>query len=375
MPVWYERVKKWRDEGKIEMVGLIQEQHPARCALFLQWKQMDFPILVDALNRLGVTAVPLFWALDEHGVVRAVRPDFEWLEKEFLATDYPAPETPDMVWEDTPGVQAYLAEDWNAAVAELGKEATAEAEQGWAWFRLGCAYRARYDSPLRQAGDFQEAVRAWTRAIDLDPRNYIFRRRLQQYGPALDKPYPFYDWVGEARKAIRARGETPHALLAEPRGAELAAPAEELAAVGGGDEPDPGGKLPRDAEGLIAIEAVVAPAPLAMGAPARIALSLRPSETRDVHWNNETAPLQVWVELPEGWRSSHRLLTAAQPTDRAVSDEPRFLDLEIRAPEGQAVEEVVTLSAYAVYSVCEGEDGVCYSYRQDFAIPVPLRTP
>ena len=31
-------------KDEVQLVGLIQEQHPERCALFMQWKQMDFPI-------------------------------------------------------------------------------------------------------------------------------------------------------------------------------------------------------------------------------------------------------------------------------------------------------------------------------------------
>lgn len=52
------------------MVGIIQEQHPDRCRLFMQWKQMDWPILVDSLNLLEVTAVPITLTIDEHGIIR-----------------------------------------------------------------------------------------------------------------------------------------------------------------------------------------------------------------------------------------------------------------------------------------------------------------
>jgi len=54
-------------------------------------------------------------------------------------------------------------------------------------FPLGVAYRARYDSPLRQPGDFRQAVEHWERALALDLNQYIWRRRIQQYGPRLDK--------------------------------------------------------------------------------------------------------------------------------------------------------------------------------------------
>ena len=57
MPVWYRELDELRRSGDVKIVGLIQEQHADRCALFLQWKQMDFPVLVDSLNRTGVSAV------------------------------------------------------------------------------------------------------------------------------------------------------------------------------------------------------------------------------------------------------------------------------------------------------------------------------
>ena len=55
-------------------MGIIQEQHPDRCRLFMQWKEMDWPILVDALKLYGVDAVPITYAIDEAGIVRAVNP-------------------------------------------------------------------------------------------------------------------------------------------------------------------------------------------------------------------------------------------------------------------------------------------------------------
>ena len=56
---------------------------------------------------------------------------------------------------------------------------------------------------------FQRAIDAWGQALAIDPNHYIWRRRIQQYGPRLIKPYPFYDWVEQAAREIRARGETP----------------------------------------------------------------------------------------------------------------------------------------------------------------------
>jgi hypothetical protein len=76
------------------MMGIIQEQHPDRCRLFMQWKEMGWPIAVDALNRLGYDAVPITYLIDEHGVIRYVNPMPADLET-FLAATYPAPGLPE----------------------------------------------------------------------------------------------------------------------------------------------------------------------------------------------------------------------------------------------------------------------------------------
>ena len=59
MPGWHEATRELRADGRVAMVGIVQEQHPDRARLFMQWKQMDWPLLVDALDRLDVTLVPL----------------------------------------------------------------------------------------------------------------------------------------------------------------------------------------------------------------------------------------------------------------------------------------------------------------------------
>src|SRR5207249_1815342 len=97
-------------------------------------------------------------------------------------------------------------------------------ESGPVHFRLSVAYRKRYDSDFRQPGDFERAVEQWSAALGSDPNQHIWRRRIQQSGPRLDKPYAFYDWVTTARKEIAERGEIPKSLSVEPAGAEIAHP-------------------------------------------------------------------------------------------------------------------------------------------------------
>ena len=85
MPGWHDATLELQQQGKVRMVGIIEEQHPARARLFLQWKNMDWPVMVDSLNLLGVSVVPITLLIDEAGIVRAVRPKPEEF-REFLAT-------------------------------------------------------------------------------------------------------------------------------------------------------------------------------------------------------------------------------------------------------------------------------------------------
>ena len=124
------------------------------------------------------------------------------------------------------------------AIAAYQQAIRLNREDGNAHFRLVVSYRRRHDSDLRQSDDFQTAVNHWGHALDLDPNQYIWRRRIQQFGPRLAKPYPFYDWVSTARREISARGETPSVLVTEPGGAEIASP-QKVFEAGTNGKPNP----------------------------------------------------------------------------------------------------------------------------------------
>lgn len=376
------------------MMGIIQEQHPDRCRLFMQWKQMHWPIGVDALNRGAFSAVPITFLIDEHGIVRFVNPKPPDLE-EFLATTYRPP-----AGLPTPDEDAQLAAlvpprsgtsaDWrdhgdalflwggparlSEAIDAFTRALELSADDGPLHFRLGTAYRRRYDSPHRQPRDFQKAVEQWARALEIDPNQYIWRRRLQQYGPRLEKPYPFYHWVEEARRDIRARGDQPVPLVAEPGGAEVAAPEETFVVrERTGSEPDPDGRVTRDPGHLIQVETTQVPPAVPPGGVARAYLVLRPNERARAHWNNEVDPLQVWVTPPSGWEIDSRGPTSPLPP-QAVSGETREVQLEVRVPEDSS-SGTTHLPAYALYYVCEDVDGMCLYRRQDIAVPIRVQRP
>lgn len=394
VPGWHDSTKALQAAGRLQMAGIVQEQHPDRARLFMQWKQMDWPVLVDSLNLLGVSVVPITVAIDEHGIVRAINPPQETIEEAFLARTFepPAADTPPPAKEARG--QAGRAPDRGASAAEWRKyaedvflwggadagttavEAFERAARGSAdgptEFRLGVAYRARYDSPSRQPEDFRQAVEHWERALALNPNQYIWRRRIQQYGPRLDKPYPFYDWIPEARAAIDARGQSPVALTVEPAGAEFAEPVKTFVAESRSRaEPDPGGRIHRDHGEFIEIEALTVPSGIAPGAATRAHLVMRPNLARKAHWNNEAEDLLVWVNPPAGWEVDTRPVTIPLPKE-VVSQETRRVELELRSPP-DAPPGGVTIPAYALYYVCEDVDGTCLYRRQDVALEVEVR--
>ncbi|MBK8915391.1 MAG: thioredoxin family protein [Phycisphaerales bacterium] len=386
MPVWHDATRKLREEGTLQLVGLTQEQHPDRCKLFMQWKQMDWPVLVDPLNLLEVTVVPLALLIDERGVVREVLRDprkaAEKLTAE-LEADTPPATTASSAAERAPtGIAATLRRSNEAllltdkprfddVIKTLNEALQGNAENGALHFARGVAYRMRYDSPERRDGDFAAAVADWQRALDLNPNQYIWRRRIQQYGPRLDKPYPFYDWVDAARREIRARGETPVALSVDPAGAELAAPAKKFSqAATQPDEPDPAGRITRDTTPLASAEITVVPPRIRPGQAARVHIVLRPNPRAGGHWNNEGEPLVVWVNPPAGWSVSDRQLTVANPP-QPVSDEPRSIEFEVHAP-ADASAGAVELSGYALFGVCEGTGGACLYRRADLVAKVEV---
>jgi hypothetical protein len=374
------------------MVGIIQEQHAERARLFMQWKGMGWPILVDAHNRLGVSVVPITLLIDAQGIVRHIAPPAsragDLLERflaEPTATESTPPPSPvgstdiegleraakrantGVAWRDYADALALWGGDAriDEAIDNYQRALGAVPDDGPAEFRLGVSYRRRYDSARGEPADFARAVEHWTRALDIDPNNYIWRRRIQQYGPRLDKPYPFYDWVDRARDEIEARGEAPVVLNVEPRGAEVAHPSRTFEVADAPAEPDPEGRILRDEGKYVRVDATVVPHAIRPQGAARVHLEFRTRPVARAHWNNEASGLLVWVEPPAGWQVESRRFAVANPA-AAVSTEPRHVEFEVHSPE--RVEGRVKLPAYALYYVCEGVDGACLYRRQDLSL-------
>lgn len=378
------------------MIGIIEEQHPDRARLFMQWKQMNWPILVDSLNLLGVEVIPITLAIDEYGIIRAINPEPTTIEKTFLNQTYLKPA---QVLSQASSRKADLgklqaatrtggAESWRAYADGLvlwgGPSRLADAINAYqsalerepkhasTVFRLGVTFRKRYDSREQRRNDFESAVEHWEKALNLNPNQYIWRRRLQQYGPRLEKPYSFYDWVVTAREEIQDRGQIPVELTVEPGGAEFAQP---LKRFEGNSvtrrSPDPDARILRDKEGFIEIESIRVPTTLASGNSARVHVVFRPNSLIKAHWNNEAHDLVFWIDPPQGWEVSDRYLTVPNPKE-TVSLETRQIEFELSCPE-QAPAGIVTVPAYALYYVCEDVGGTCLYRRQDVKIQFEVR--
>lgn len=373
------------------MIGVTQEQHPDRTRLFAQWQQFDWPILWDPFNLTGAKAVPLYRLVDEHGVVREtrVRPDalgaFLAHEHEPPASggsiDYvPSESREQLVQLDGSGDEgeralwgALSAALWggpdvlDGVVRTLGEHLAAHPDDAPTHFRHGVALRMRHDSDARQPGDFQAALDAWSRALEIDPNQYIWRRRIQQYGPRLDKPYPFYNWIEQAQAEVRERGEEPVDVRVALTGAERVSRGN-FRSSQDEVEPDPGARIRGDGVELIELESAVAFDTTREHPIARVHLEFRPAADGDAHWNNEAEPMLVWLgsdALPAGVELERRLFELEAPAE-PVSDEVRVVDFEVRLPEGRS--ESLLLEGYALFNACRGESGQCLYLRADFSV-------
>ncbi|UCC97377.1 MAG: hypothetical protein JSW66_16220 [Phycisphaerales bacterium] len=390
-------MQQYVQEGRLVVLAVAQEQHRQRSRLFAQWQRLDWPILQDPINVMQVRGVPIEVAIDEHGIVRSLRPKAETFEQEFLNKSFATEgiesaarvqeaTQPDLAALRRRAVQAPSSDAWrelgdalvlwagpariDEAIDAYTQAVKVKSDDGDAHFRLGVCYRMRYESSQRKPADFQKAVDCWTRARRIEPNQYIWRRRIEQYGPRMTKPYPFYDWVQAAALDITERGEEPVKLEVLPTGSELAAPDRNFDTEQGKlKSPDPEGRIFRDTQSLILTEVTVVPPQVKLGEIARVHVTLRPNEQRKAHWNNEAEPLRLWIDAPAGWKVQPQLLAAPQGREPETS-EPRRLEFEVQAPADTG--GTSHLAAYALYYVCEDAGGTCQFLRQDIPIPVAV---
>lgn len=333
-------------------------------------------LLIDSLNRLDVSAVPIVLFVDRNGVIRQRNPKPSDINS-FLQQQFPdSVESNRIELPAIGGDRHALNEEWDPAIARYSKHLRDNPNDSRAMFRLGVSYRARFDDATTpNANDFVKSIHWWRAALAANPNQYIWRRRLQQYGPILSKPYPFYDWVETARAEIRRRGDMPVELITMPKGAELVGPATESKSEtpsGSGAEPDPSGLVSRDTGGEVLIREAVIPS-TEKKRTARIHLMMNPDPSSDYQWNNEADPVRIWLS-DETFDIPRRAIEVEHVVDTATSSELRSAEFEVswdpsiekRVASGSAPR----LSGYAVYHLCHKKSGVCEFRRQDFEIDV-----
>lgn len=388
-------MKPFIDRNELVVLGVIQEQHANRCRLFQQWKQLEFPVVHDQLNTNAITEVPVYIAIDAHGIVRGRPRRPAGFDEEFLSKTFPAPdsipETVDLQEASVEFRRAQLSQPPSAAsLTRLADslilwkpDATAVREavdlytqvlqqdpaRSDILFRRGAAHRRLYE--LGDRSDvrlFAKAVSDWETALQMDPNQYIYRRRIEQYGPRLKKPYSFYDWVADARREITERGDAPHPLPVEPNGAELAQRARQMTVDTSADNPDPQNRITRDT-GFVEVHVNFVPTSPQPGDV--VAVHVGFVVTKTAKWNHETSPLQMWVHQPQdGLPLSSQLISDQTPWQKAESQDPLSLSFELQIPEDHT--EEIRLNAFALFNICESAGGQCLFRRTDFTIPVPV---
>ncbi len=395
--MWQKLVTPLVNKGDLTVIGVVQEQHPERAMLYRQWRQLDWPIYVDSLNLLNVSVVPWPTAIDESGVVRHASISPNNLKVEFLNQNYPhtivpanynIADQPDLsqlrlrsrqqsnasAWRDL-GDALCLSDNKDKetqAIDAYRRAITLNPMDGRAYFRTGVALRRRFESPQRQPGDGQRAVLQWGRALNVNPNQYIWRRRLQQYGPRLDKPYNFYFWIDQARTDILNRGEVPVQLPIEPAGSELAGP------TGPGHiaqqihprrNVDPQGRITRDSQHLVDLETILTPAQTQPGSSVRVRFVFRLTDNKAV-WNNEAEDLYVWLTLSGSMRITEAQWTYKNPPT-PESNERRVVDVELAlSPEMKRA--TFGIPGYALYYVCEKTGDRCQYLRHDFTVQLSV---
>lgn len=396
--MWNEKTKPLVEAGKLVVIGVVQEQHAERAQLYKQWKQYKFPIAQDSVTGLGLAVVPVPILLDEFGYVLNARPRISQMEA-LVNTDVERPASPaptldpahvEATWlvlndSKTKSSESSMSagdawlrtgslESTQAAIKcyqvaiERAVAAKSTELQGIGLFRLGVAYRTLFDLPNdegQEPEDFRKAAKAWSAALELNPNQYIWRRRIQQYGPRQIKPYPFYDWVDEALQEVAARGEVPVKLTVPLSKAEIAQPKRGFETAQGAVSPDPDARIQLDVENVVGFHATVVPQKIKPGQAVRVHLRFEPSGG---HWNNEADALEVWVEQNDsGSVSQQRLVHAGE--QKPSSGETRTLEFEFQS-DATLKPGTVPLKGYALYYACKTEDGQCLYRRQNFAVQV-----
>lgn len=353
MPGWHAKTKNLVAKGQLQVFGIAPEQYGDRMALFLQWKELDFPVLMDPLNVLGVKAVPITLLVDEHGIIRYRNPKRTDLAT-FLETSYQQ-DKKEQHREPKPFEKETLAalhtnekKKIADAIALLALN-DFSAKNPESSFHAGVLSRHLFDHH-EDTEAFQLAVDFWSEALKQIPSQYIWRRRIQQYGPRLDKPYPFYNWVTAARKEILARGGEPTQLRIEPSGSEVALPQKNNEQIKDTQTyPDLANQLPNDTASLVITTTLIPHTD--NRDKGRLHLQLTP--TKDSHWSSDAQQLELWLQPSEG--------DALFLSDQATLLQPnQETSADSRTLEADVSRQLLQSGTLILFSyLCDSEDATC----------------
>jgi hypothetical protein len=385
------------ESGQLVMLGVIQEQHADRCRLFKQWKRLDFPIVQDQLNTNGIAVVPVYVAIDEHGIVRATPRSSRNFAAEFIDVDFPPPQEPASVLDaKTASVEYWIGDDsqqpsmskllgladaliqWEPNQEQVVKAIKTYAEvlksdhsRRDIAFRMGAANRLLYELTAQNDRKlFATAVDHWETALRTNPNQYIYRRRIEQYGPRLNKPYSFYDWVTTARQEISARGDVPHLLSVEPNGAEFAESARSMKVDRSGENPDPDNRILLDEGNSVEVHTNFVPTQPKPGDVVAVHVGFSVSAT--AKWNHETAPLVFWIDQPKGdVKLSSQLISDPTPHTQPESQGPVSISFEVLIPKNHT--GPVRLEGFGLFNICESQQGECIFRRKNVVIEIPVK--
>lgn len=381
------------------MLGVIQEQHGDRCRLFQQWQQLDFPVVQDKLNTNGIAVVPYYVGIDPLGRVMGARyrspsqfiqqiaeqdtdtkndshqMDMRVADVSYWSDKLVADRTVSNLinhsdaklhWQPQDEQQVAKAIEGYEEALKLANQAGPDKPRYDLHFRLGVAKRMLYElNGQVEAQEFAASVQHWEQALKINPNQYIYRRRIEQYGPRLKKPYSFYDWVKPARKDIKARGEVPHPLAVEPNGAEFAQRARSMDVQRNAENPDPGNQIQQMGD-QVQVHINTVPTQPKPGQVVAVHIGFHVSG--DATWNHEATPLQVWLDAPDGSaKLSAQLIEDQAPYVSESSVRPVSISLEMKMPEQASP---ITLSGYGLFHVCEKEGGQCVYRRKNFQLVV-----
>jgi hypothetical protein len=349
---WKTFAEQNKGEDAVAFVGVIHDQHRDRGELFVRWKKIAFPVYHDPINLISAPRVNRAVCVDADGLVRAIAKNPEQVTERFIKKKFepnqtavrsPNPNPPDtrvtkrMAGEGHRGLEILQHGDaliFGGHPVEL-TEAIRIYRQAFdigepnaaAAFRLGAAYRLRFDSANRQPGDLEKSCQAFQVAAALAPRNDIYIARVRQLGIATDKKACAYGWVAEARESLGGSlGLNP-----EPMAIEMAKP---VSAFKPGDAPPSHPpKIEAGADAVTVEHTVVYALNKSHGGESNLLLALSPPSAGF----DAGKPIRIWFDSPDGvaFESRYLEVSAASPTD----GQPVLCSVGVKMKDGRATDE------------------------------------